>query len=546
MNDKNFDFIIIGTGLAGLYAALTAAKHGSVALVTNTTLKTSNTYLAQGGIAAVLGEDDSPYFHIADTLKAGREICKKEAVDVLIKQGIECVQSLIEWGMPFDIADGKFLFGLEGGHSKRRVLHAGQGTTGKELIGFLIPLVLNEKRITIFEKTHVDRLISENDTCKGVRCIALESESTFILSGNCTIIATGGASAIYSRTTNNDCSVGEGITLAYDIGAEIESMEFMQFHPTAFFTETNDTFLISEAVRGEGAYLVNHHGERFLKKWGLNELSPRDVVSEAMFHELKESGKQHVFLVLSHLDKDKVKTRFLNIYNNCLENHIDLSREPVPVAPAAHYTIGGIKTGLNGETNIKQLYAAGEVASTGVHGANRMASNSLLECLVFGKRAVDHAVKKHFSSNHASSQSKRPTQNNIDKKRIANLSNTTRHLHETGIPLNHLNRDRFNEVKALVGKIMWNEAGIIRNKYSLEHALKQLETAENDFGPWYDEYYQNRIRSLLEVSKMTVLSAIERKESRGCHNRSDYPERDPYFIGTIIIRKGSPTCFLEL
>lgn len=547
MKDKSFDFIIIGAGLAGLHAALAAVKHGTVALITKTSLEVSNTYLAQGGIAAVLGKDDSPDFHTADTMNAGREICRHEAVDVLINQGIDNVQSLIKMGMPFNTAGGRFLFGLEGGHSKRRVLHAGKGATGKELVGFLIPLVLKESKVTVFEKTHVDRLIAENDTCKGVHCMALESDTAFVLSGSCILIATGGASAIYSRTTNNTISVGEGISLAYEIGAEIESMEFLQFHPTAFFSETGKPFLISEAVRGEGAHLINHNGERFLDKAGLNELSPRDVVSEAIFNELKDSGRKHVFLALSHLDSKKIKNRFKTIYINCLEENIDFTKENIPVAPAAHYTIGGIKTGLNGETNIKRLYAAGEVASTGVHGANRMASNSLLECLVFAKRAVEHAALNILRDNGAASIPSSPAlfpEISKQKQHSAQAHEGPENVAET--PENIHSQARYDKIKAAVGEIMWDNAGIIRDKASLERALSELEKIEQNLKSGSGEYSRKRIISLVEVAKMIVLSALERKESRGCHFRSDFPEKNPNFLGTIILQKNKPPHFHKL
>ena len=560
MNDNSFDYIIIGAGLAGLYAALHAASYGSVALITKTSLEISNSYLAQGGIAAVLGHDDAPEFHIDDTVRAGRDLCNHDAVDILINQGRKIVQSLIKMGMPFDLVDGKISFGLEGGHSKRRVLHAGNGTTGKELVEFLIPFILKKSNITVFENTCVYNLMVgdniDDTSCLGVHCVKTDTQLTFSLSGGCTLIATGGASAIYSRTTNNSWSVGEGIALAYHVGAEIESMEFQQFHPTAFYSDHADPFLISEAVRGEGAWLVNHKGDRFLKKHGLDELSPRDVVSMAIFNELKESGEQQVFLKMDHLGADKIRNRFKMIYEKSLEYHIDITKECIPVAPAAHYTIGGIKTGLHGETNIKQLYAAGEVASTGVHGANRMASNSLLECLVFAKRAVEHASANClFPGYELQAKAIKSSSQNILKEQC---TATTIHTAESiSIDSNSINSDSgapsssdsqktYEEIKEVIGRIMWNEAGIIRDEDSLKRALKQLEDIERAVDSALKERYPNQVGYLIDVAKMIVLSALDRKESRGCHYRSDYPDKKPQWLGTTIIRKNSPPRFERL
>jgi L-aspartate oxidase len=540
MNDNSFDYIIVGAGLAGLYAAYHAANFGSVALVTKTSLEVSNSYLAQGGIAAVLGNDDSPEFHIEDTIRTGRDLCNHEAVNILINQGRAIVQTLIEMGMPFDLVDGKISFGLEGGHSKRRVLHAGNGSTGKEMVEFLIPFVLKKNNITVFENACVYKLIAGNNSCLGVQCHNLETQNTFSISGGCTIIATGGASAIFARTTNNSWSTGEGIALAYHAGADIESMEFQQFHPTAFFSDNNDPFLISEAVRGEGAFLVNHHGERFLEKHGLNELSPRDVVSMAIFNELKESGKQHVFLKMDHLGEDKIRNRFKMIYEKLLEYNLEITKDWIPVAPAAHYTIGGIKTGLHGETNIKQLYAAGEVASTGVHGANRMASNSLLECLVFAKRAIEHASVIYLPQKHEH-QTKELRSNSLYVSEKEHSGTSTTHPKSTKTnfktPVSGQDQINYDDIRETIGSIMWNDAGIIRDKDSLERALNQLTDIERVVKPTRDGCYPGQVMHIVDVAKMIVMSAFERKESRGCHFRSDYPEKNPQMLGTIIIHK---------
>ncbi len=521
MNDNSFDFVIIGAGLAGLYSALNAAKYGTVALITKTTLEISNSYWAQGGIAAVINENDSPSLHIDDTLEAGRGLCNRNAVEILVNEGKEIIQSLIRMGMPFDIVDGKISLGLEGGHSTRRVLHAGGDSTGKELVNFILPFIMKDKRIKVYENILAYKLIRENESCPGVLCYDLNRQKTFTFESKCTIIASGGAAAIYSRTTNPSSSLGEGISLAYDIGAEIESMEFIQFHPTAFYSERGETFLISEAVRGEGAYLINHEGKRFLTNWGSTELSPRDVVSRAIFLELKKSGRKNVFLKLDHLDSAKIKTRFTTIYQEALKNNIEITKDLIPVAPAAHYMIGGIKTGLNGETNIKQLFAVGEAASTGVHGANRLASNSLLECLVFAKRAVEHAASKFGTTNRI-----------LKNKYIVTVKEQY--------------REELSTIRKRVGEIMWNNVGIIKNRISLENTLNELLKMEDKITHDTEEFYIGRIRSIIEVAKMITQSALLREESRGCHNRTDFPEEELNFHKTIVLKRGSKHRFYDL
>jgi L-aspartate oxidase len=521
MNNYTFDYVIIGTGLAGLYSALNASKFGTVALITKTTLKVSNSYLAQGGIAAAIGESDSSALHIDDTLKAGRGLCNNDAVDVLINDGKEIIQSLIDLGMPFDTDDGKISFGLEGGHSIRRVLHAGGDSTGRELVDFILTLVLKEKKIKFFENILVYDLIKENDDCIGIRCFDLNKQTSFGIAGNCTIIASGGTSAIYSRTTNPPSSVGEGITLAYNAGAEIESMEFLQFHPTAFYSERGNSFLISEAVRGDGAYLVNHQGNRFLYEWNANELSPRDIVSAAIYHEMKRSGIPNVFLKLDHLEQAVIKKRFSTIYAEVMKNQIDITKDLIPIAPAAHYMIGGIKTGLCGETNIERLYAVGEVASTGVHGANRLASNSLLECLVFSKRAVEHANSKYISF----------------QKPIGIIQTIT---------IDGASREILKSNRKKIGQIMWDNVGIVRDKASLENALYELKRIQNNIGNNNHEYYHHQIRGIIEVAEMITRSAILREESRGSHNRLDFTKEDSLFLKTIIFRKGEEPYFHKL
>ena len=521
MKNQSFDFVIVGAGLSGLYSAYCAAKYGTVALLNKTKIEISNSYLAQGGVAAAIGNDDSTELHKHDTLEAGRGLCNGEAVEILVNEGKEIVQSLIKMGMPFDVANGKISLGIEGGHSRRRVLHAGGDATGMELVKFILPLVTKKKNIEIFENTLAYELIRENESCTGIKCYNLQEQKMFSVAGKCTIIASGGAAAIYSRTTNPQSSVGEGISLAFNAGAEIESMEFIQFHPTAFYSENGKSFLISEAVRGEGAYLVNHEGKRFLADWNSGELSPRDEVSEAIYRELNSSGKKNVFLKLDHLKSSSIKNRFGTIYWEALKNNIDITKDLVPVAPAAHYMIGGIKTNLDGETNIKRLYAVGEVASTGVHGANRLASNSLLECLTFADRAVEDAALKSTDIKHS-----------FDDVR-------TFHVNEN-------QRAKLDVIGKRIGELMWNNVGIIRGKSSLEKALKELAQMKEEFAGNEEEYYARRIKNVVEIAGMITQSALLREESRGCHKRTDFPTENLDFRETIVLKKGTEPRFQKL
>ena len=523
MNIHQFDHIIIGCGLAGLYSAIHASKYGSVALITKTTLDLSNSYWAQGGIAAAISTDDSPQLHYKDTLIAGRNLCNKTAVDILVTEGKERVKELIELGMPFDKENGEIALGLEGGHSRRRVLHAGGDATGREIVNFILKFVLNNERIKIFENKFVHSLLTHDKECIGVSAYDFVENKDFRFLGNTTIIASGGGAAVYLRSTNPHTSLGDGVALAYNTGAEIESMEFMQFHPTSFYSKSGETFLISEAVRGEGAYLVNYNGIRFLQEQNLSELAPRDVVSEAIFNEMKNSGKPNVFLKFDHLDAEKIKSRFSNIFSETMSFGIDMTKQPLPVAPAAHFMVGGIKTGLNGETNINHLYAVGEVASSGIHGANRLASNSLLECLVFAKRAVEDSLNyKKIESSSMSIEASKPFKIEEEKQ------------------------NEFLQVKNLIAQLLWNNVGIVRTKEKLDFALSQLENLSSQFALIKNEYYSDKILSLLQFSKLITSAALIREESRGSHQRKDFPEESLLFQKTIVQQKDEPSKFSEI
>lgn len=524
MKISEYDFLIIGSGLAGLYAADYASNFGKVAILSKTTSEVSNSYMAQGGIAAVIDENDSVEEHFSDTVNAGRKLCNTEAVKVLVEEAKILIDEIISAGMEFDESEGKLALGREGGHNKRRVLHAGGDATGKKLVGFFTQKVLQNSKIDFLENTLVYKLMVDEDICQGAYAYNYDQRTDYLFLAKNTIIATGGAGGVYKRTTNPFTSIGDGITLAYDAGAEIESMEFVQFHPTAFYTGTPETFLISEAVRGEGAYLINSEGKRFMQEQHqLAELAPRDVVSKAIYRELKSSGKPNVFLSLKHLDEKKIKERFLTIAGEAKKHNVDIAKDLIPVAPAAHYMVGGIKTGVNAETKVRGLFAIGEVASTGIHGANRLASNSLLECLVFGKRAVNYA------------DSQKP---DTDEVRNTVIKQT--------LKVDDNKKDFTDKLLTDLADIMNNYVGIIRNETGLLKALEELEKLGSDFPYEDNEYFSLKIKSVLNVCRLITNAALLRKESRGGHLREDYPETKEENRYLIVQQKNRKPKFTEI
>ncbi len=494
------DFLIIGSGLAGLNSALEASKYGPVVLVTKSDLEESSSYWAQGGIAAVLQESDSFQSHISDTLKAGRGYCNQHAVEVLVKEGAERVKELIDLGMPFEKNGDTLHLGLEGGHSERRILHADGAATGKAIIDFLISRIRTNPNITVLEDAFVYDLVSEENRCYGVLAYLYKTDQSIQLQSRATILATGGYSGLFIRTTNPHTSTGDGLWLAYNHGAVLKDLEFVQFHPTAFYTKKGGIFLISEALRGEGARLFNASGERFMLQYPQAELSPRDLVSREILKQLELQDEKFVRLDLSHLDAQKMRKRFPGLINKVEAHGIDISKEGIPVAPAAHYCIGGVETDLNGLTGIEGLYACGEVAATGVHGANRLASNSLLECLVFSKRAAEHA-KDHKSS--------------IKRK----LYQAQELLLSPDLA------EPFLYQKRVATKLLNRYAGIERNREGLLSALEQLNNGLNSALYRHGhEYYFIRMREMLMVTERIIRGALAREESRGVHFRTDFPD----------------------
>ena len=519
--EKEFDFLIIGSGLAGLYAANYAAELGRVVLVTKTSLNVSNSYYAQGGIAAVTNFDDSPDLHFKDTLEAGRGLCDLSPVNILVNEGPERIKDLIRMGMQFDTLEGELSRGLEGGHLRRRVLHAGGDSTGKELIKFLSQKILDNKNIEVFENRMVYKLLCENKQCFGALTYNPNDDTNLKIKAKNTFLAMGGASAIYQRTTNPDTTVGDGIALAFAEGVEVADMEFIQFHPSAFYAEDGNTFLISEAVRGEGAYLYNKRGERFMiNKHELAELAPRDVVARSIFEQMQNHNDDFVYLSLNHLNAEMIKQRFPTLYKKCADFGIDMCTQ-IPIAPAAHYMVGGIRTGLNGETNISNLYSFGELASSGVMGANRLASNSLLECLVFGKRAITYASNQAYDSIY-------PEFNTTELHRNSKLEDEF---------LNQVNH---------IANAMNNQLGIVRCQTEISDLINNLESVKKNFPFEDNEYYSTRMLNLLQVCSLMAKAALQRKESRGGHIRSDFEQENKAYMAHSIQTKDKDLHFVPI
>lgn len=506
---QSFDYIIVGSGLAGLSAAYYASKHGSVALITKTTIDISSSYNAQGGVAAVVDPNDSFENHIKDTLVAGRGLCEDEPVRILVEEGVDRIKDLIGLGMKFDTVDGEISLGLEGGHSFRRILHAGGDASGRKLSTFVHSLVKSCKSISIFEGVSVQELAVKNGCCYGVHCFDHKNNIGVNFKSKHTILATGGLSAIYSRTTNPESSKGDGIALAYNAGCEMSDLEFIQFHPTSFYSEVEKPFLISEAVRGEGAQLLNSRGERFMDGvHELKELAPRDVVAYNIFKQIKETAHPCVYLSLSHLDKEHIKRRFPTIYDHCKHKGVDMT-EKIPVAPAAHYTIGGIRTDVNGATNIKNLFACGEVASVGIMGSNRLASNSLLECLVYSYRSVQYSL-------------------NVDYD-ICNIE-------EYHYSIDEKYRQKYLDINADIAKLLNSKAGIVRDEKELLAACEYVENIKSELLS-EKEFYNSMLNKLCDLALLIIKGAIARQESRGCHFRADYPNIKESFRKHTIQKK---------
>jgi L-aspartate oxidase len=527
--DLKTDFLIIGSGVAGLMFALKVAEFGSVALVTKKEIMDSNTNRAQGGIASVFGEKDSFDLHIKDTLSSGNGLCKRDVVEMVVKDGPARIRELIDLGAKFCLSKKKsstkgipdFDLGREGGHSENRIVHS-QDMTGKEIEQVLVERVKENRHITLFENhiavdlitwsNHMRRghiTTAREDTCCGAYVLDNNTGQVKTFCAQITLLATGGAGKVYLYTSNPDIATGDGLAMGYRVGATVANLEFVQFHPTCLYHPEAKNFLISEAVRGEGAILVNSAGKPFMGKYDpQRDLACRDVVARAIDTELKKSGEDSVFLDITDKDSGFVKKRFPNLYERCLTFGIDMTRDPIPVVPAAHYMCGGVVTDMNGKTDIHHLYAIGETACTGLHGANRLASNSLLEALVYAHRAAEQAIK----------ELKSPENKTNPEPPLWDDAGTTDS--DEGITVSQ----NWDEIR----RFMWNYVGIVRSDKRLERAKRRIEIIQNEIREYYWDFKITadlvELRNIAVVAQLIIRCAMNRKESRGLHYNIGYPD----------------------
>ncbi len=498
MTRLSTDFIVVGAGVSGLRAAIELVSHGRVLVIAKDSLRESSSEYAQGGIAAALSDDDEIELHEQDTLVAGDGLCNLEAVRTLVEEGPAAIEQLIEWGAAFDRQGSKLLFAREGAHSRNRVLHAGGDSTGHEIVRTLRHQAGQRPDITFQSFTSlIDLVQNGSNEVAGVLALDEHSGSTVFFEARGVLLATGGLGRVFENTTNPDVATGDGLACAWRAGAEIADIEFVQFHPTALYVPGAPRFLLSEALRGEGAYLRNASGERFMERYHpLKELAPRDVVARAITAEMQRLGTRHVFLDVTHFAPGFVQKRFPRIYETCLRYGIDLSSMQAPVSPAAHYAMGGIRTDLFGRTNLARLYAAGEAACTGVHGANRLASNSLLEGVVFGARAGSAMAELSPANSTAE-----PTQTNPAFPQIAE-----------------------HELRSLT----WRNCGIVRNRSDLSEACSMLKATPRRALP-SPVRADFELRNMHQTAYLIAAAALARGESRGAHYRSDFPKKSPHF-----------------
>lgn len=519
------DFIIIGSGIAGLTFALKASQFGSVAIISKDALDESATLYAQGGIASVMADDDSFELHANDTLEAGRGLCREDVVRIICREGPSCVRELIELGVQFTRIRGEdYHLSREGGHSKDRILHAND-LTGREIEHTMIEAINSRENMDIFSHhmlidfitlSRLDSKVepgSSQDEALGAYILDVKNNQVKTFVGKVTLLASGGAGKVYLYTSNPDTATGDGIAAAHRAGAKISNMEFVQFHPTCLYHPQAKSFLISETVRGEGGILRLKDGSTFMENYhSLGCLAPRDIVARAIDHEMKKSGDDCVFLDTTHIEGYRTRERFPNIYQTCRKFGFDMAREPIPVVPAAHYTCGGVAVDLNGQTNIRRLFASGEVCYSGLHGANRLASNSLLEGLVLSHRAVSKATSLLKSDDF----------NKLITRDIPEWDSGNAVDSDESVVVSH----NWDEIR----RLMWNYVGIVRSDKRLHRAERRIELLLDEI----KEYYWNftitkntlELRNIALTARLIIMGALERKESRGLHFTLDYTRTD--------------------
>lgn len=544
-NHSQFDVLVVGAGAAGLYTALCLPSSLQVGLITKNTVALSASDWAQGGIAAAVAPEDSPLLHIEDTIKAGAGLCDLAAVEFLAKQAPSCIQSLVNMGVAFDRRGDRLALTLEAAHSRHRVLHAAD-TTGREVITTLTARVLQHPNIQVIPQTLALNLWLEEQTnrCQGISVVY--QDRVIWIRAKAVILATGGGGQVFAHTTNPVVSTGDGVAIAHRAGAILRDLEFVQFHPTALTIPGANSFLISEAVRGEGAHLVDAAGRRFAFDYHpQGELAPRDVVSRAIFNHLQNTANPataNVWLDLRPISTEKIHRRFPNIIQVCQRWGIDVFSQPIPVAPAAHYWMGGIVTDLMNRTSIPALYAVGETASTGVHGANRLASNSLLECIVFGAQMANLQVEEEVIKDDSSK---------LDRPLSFTPSASDLLLQQT----------KLEQMRQELPRLVWQSAGICREQKVLENAIAQIVTWQQEFANLpLSQFLLNlppgrtasfdlqetqqqlwlwgETRNLLDIAALILQSALLRTESRGGHYRQDFPQTDPHWQAHTIVEQG--------
>jgi len=504
---QQVDFLVIGSGVAGLRSAIELSRHGRVCIATKGSPLESNSIYAQGGVAVALHEEDDVGLHFTDTIKAGHQLCREQATRVLVEDGPERIQELISWGTQFDKVDGKFAFAKEGAHSRNRVLRARGDATGNEIVRVLLAEARNQPTIEWLDHHFsVDLLVADGRCCGAVVLDETTGQLIAIHSG-AVLLTTGGAGQVYARTTNPPNATGDGMAMAYRAGVALEDMEFVQFHPTALYLPSSPPFLLSETMRGEGARLRNRKGELFMSRYdSAAELAPRDIVARAIWSEMAATRSRHVYLDVTHLSGDFIKKRFPTIYTTCLRFDIDITEEWIPVSPSSHYFMGGIKTDVWGKTSLPGLCAAGEVACSGVHGANRLASNSLLEGLVFGVRAAQTVVSQNISSSGSREAS---------AQLIQNLPGRGEQTLED-----------LEKIRVSLRRLMWGKVGLVRTGDSVVNALGQLSRWETLFERSLPRRGDLEVKNMIQVGRCIAEAALWRENSLGAHFRADFPNQE--------------------